>query len=105
MSALGQSSAHVHVMSALPTKADIEATAPAAEILYKNRKQFLTCSRTKLSRSTELNAPRAHLNSAHDQARKDRGAPENDCGSRLHCRRGRDRAPPCGRASSGTCSD
>ena len=53
----------------------------------------------------ELNAPRAHINSAHDQARKDRGAPENDCGSRLHCRRGRDRAPPCGQASGRTCSD
>ena len=44
----------------------------------------------------------AHLNSAHDQARKDRGTPENDCRSRLHCRRGRDGAPPCGQASSGT---
>ena len=36
----------------------------------KTEKQFqnLSCSPTKQSRSTELNAPRAHINSAHDQA-------------------------------------
>jgi hypothetical protein len=74
-------------------------------ILYKSKNNSKILPVCELIHSTELNAPRARLNSAHDQARKNRGAPENDCRSRLHCCRGRDRAPPCGQASSGTRSD